>query len=285
MRARIGYVVALVALLSVPWVMGPYAVATVSKILVFAVLAMSVNLLTGVSGLPTLGQSAYFGVGAYAGALTAIHLTDVGPAQVVIAALAGAVAAAVTGTLSVYERTREIGLLRAAGTTGRQVLGLFARQGLLFGLAGAALGILLGIGLAAAMIGFLRSTRAVLVDGLPVSLPVVLVAAGLGIGVTVVASAVPALAAARTGPLDALRPSRRPGATLSAPLRWLVLLELGVVLLGIVVYPFDRGSSALPAIVLALALLVGGALAAYGGVAMVSGAARPGELGAALRRR
>ncbi|HET9879621.1 MAG TPA: FtsX-like permease family protein [Candidatus Limnocylindria bacterium] len=179
-----------------------------------------------------------------------------------VALVVGAFLVANTLAMTLAERTREIGLLRAAGTTGRQVLGLFARQGLLFGLAGAALGILLGIGLAAAMIGFLRSTRAVLVDGLPVSLPVVLVAAGLGIGVTVVASAVPALAAARTGPLDALRPSRRPGATLSAPLRWLVLLELGVVLLGIVVYPFDRGSSALPAIVLALALLVGGALAA-----------------------
>ena len=104
MRARFAYVAALLALLAVPWVVGPYAVATVSKILVFAVLAMSVNLLTGVSGLPTLGQSAYFGVGAYAGALTAIHLTDLGPAQVVVAALAGAVAAAVTGPVAVRAR-------------------------------------------------------------------------------------------------------------------------------------------------------------------------------------
>ena len=104
MRGRIGYVVAVLGLLSVPWVMGPYAVSTVSKILIFAVLAMSVNLLTGVSGLPTLGQSAYFGVGAYAGALTAIHLTDLGPAQVVIAALAGAVAAVVTGPVAVRAR-------------------------------------------------------------------------------------------------------------------------------------------------------------------------------------
>jgi branched-chain amino acid transport system permease protein len=103
-RAQIGYVAVLLALLAVPWVVGPYAVATVSKILVFAVLAMSVNLLTGVTGLPTLGQSAYFGVGAYAGALTAIHLTDLGPVQVVVSALAGAAAAALTGPVAVRAR-------------------------------------------------------------------------------------------------------------------------------------------------------------------------------------
>jgi len=104
MRRQVGYALALAALLAVPWVIGPYAVATVSRILVFAVLAMSVNLLTGITGLPTLGQSAYFGVGAYTGALTAIHLTDLGPAQVVIAALAGAVAAALTGPVAVRAR-------------------------------------------------------------------------------------------------------------------------------------------------------------------------------------
>jgi len=104
MRRQVGYALALAALLAVPWVIGPYAVATVSRILVFAVLAMSVNLLTGITGLPTLGQSAYFGVGAYTGALTAIHLTDLGPAQVVIAALAGAAAAALTGPVAVRAR-------------------------------------------------------------------------------------------------------------------------------------------------------------------------------------
>lgn len=104
MRRVVLCAVVLAGLLGVPWVMGPYAVSTVSRILVFAVLAMSVNLLTGVTGLPTLGQSAYFGVGAYAGALTAIHITEIGPAQVVVAALAGAVAAAVTGPVAVRAR-------------------------------------------------------------------------------------------------------------------------------------------------------------------------------------
>lgn len=104
MRRRLAYSAVLLALLSVPWVIGPYAVSIVTRMLIFAVLAMSVNLLTGVTGLPTLGQSAYFGVGAYAGALTAIHLTSLGPAQLVVSALVGALAAAVTGPVAVRAR-------------------------------------------------------------------------------------------------------------------------------------------------------------------------------------
>src|SRR5699024_330851 len=77
-----------VALLAIPWVLGTYAVITFTKILIFAVLAMSVNLLTGVAGLPTLGQAAYFGVGAYAGALTAIHLSELGIVQILVAVVA-----------------------------------------------------------------------------------------------------------------------------------------------------------------------------------------------------
>lgn len=104
MSHRLLFAAALVGLLAVPWLIGAYAVSTVSRILIFAILAMSVNLLTGVTGLPTLGQSAYFGVGAYAGALTAINLTALGPAQVLVSALAGAVAAALTGPVAVRAR-------------------------------------------------------------------------------------------------------------------------------------------------------------------------------------
>ena len=179
-----------------------------------------------------------------------------------VALVVGAFLVANTLAMTLSERMREIGLLRAAGTTGRQVIGLFLRQGLFFGVAGAVLGVMLGIGLAAVMVAFLRSTRAVLVDGLPISLPGLALAAALGMGVTAVGSAVPALQAARTSPLAALRPTRQPGGRLGARLRWIVLLELAVVAAGIVFYPFERGGAPLPAILLALALLIGGAVAA-----------------------
>ncbi len=178
-----------------------------------------------------------------------------------VSLVVGAFLVANTLAMTLTERMREIGLLRAAGTTGRQVVGLFVRQGLFFGAAGALLGVVGGIGLAALMIGFLRSTRAVLVDGLPLNLPALALAAGMGIAVTAAGSAVPAMQAARTSPLVALRPTLRPGGSLRQRLRWIVLLELAVVLVGIVFYPFERGSAPIPAILLALALLVGGAVA------------------------
>ena len=146
-----------------------------------------------------------------------------------VALVVGAFLVGNTLAMTVSERTREIGLLRAAGTTSRQILGLFLRQGAAIGVVGAAIGLLLGIGLAAAMIGFLGSTRAVLVAGLPLDLGALLLAFGLGVLVTLVGAALPALRAASLSPLEALRPSRQTGGALAGQLRWLVLLELGVV--------------------------------------------------------
>lgn len=94
----------LVVLVALPWVVNAYSVSTASRILVFGLLAMSVNLLTGITGLPTLGQTAYFGVGAYTGAIVATSFTEIGPLQLVLCALAGAVAAAITGPVAVRAR-------------------------------------------------------------------------------------------------------------------------------------------------------------------------------------
>ncbi|MEV6953680.1 branched-chain amino acid ABC transporter permease [Streptomyces sp. NPDC051183] len=91
-------------LAAAPFVLGPYAIGTLSRILVFALLAISVNLLTGLTGLPTLGQSAYFGVGAYTAAIVATRLTDVGVLQLLIAAGVSALVALPTGWLAVRAR-------------------------------------------------------------------------------------------------------------------------------------------------------------------------------------
>lgn len=50
-----------------------YAITLITHALIFAILAMSVDLLLGYTGLPSLGQAAYLGVGAY---LTAILATQ-----------------------------------------------------------------------------------------------------------------------------------------------------------------------------------------------------------------
>jgi putative ABC transport system permease protein len=175
-----------------------------------------------------------------------------------VALVVGSFLVANTLAMTLNEQTREIGLLRAAGLTGRQVVGLFLRQGAAIAIVGSVIGLALGIGLASLIIGFLRSTRAVLVTGLPINPLALLLAFGMGIAVTLAASAFPAAAAARVSPMDALRPSRQPGRTLWGRLRWIVVLELVVVLLGVAAYPVDRGDFGVPGVALALAILLAG---------------------------
>jgi branched-chain amino acid transport system permease protein len=97
--------VALILMLAVaPLVLGVYPVTTMTRILAFAMLVLSVDLLTGVTGLPTLGQAAYFGVGAYTSVLVGVHITSDALVQVIAAMVMGLVAAAVTGWVTVRSR-------------------------------------------------------------------------------------------------------------------------------------------------------------------------------------
>ena len=178
-----------------------------------------------------------------------------------VALAVGAFLVANAQAMTLGERTREIGLLRVAGATRRQVLAIFLRQGATIGLIGSALGVAGGIGIAALMIGFLRSTRAVLVAGLPLNPLSLALAFGIGLAVTLVAAALPTVAAARVSPLDALRPSRQPGRSLWQRLRWLLVIELLVLMIGVGLYPLSRGDGALTSVPLAIGLLLAGWLA------------------------
>ncbi|MFC9294822.1 branched-chain amino acid ABC transporter permease [Streptomyces sp. NPDC057011] len=101
---RLSVTAVVVALTLAPFVLGAYAVGTLSRILVFALLAVSVNQLTGLTGLPTLGQSAYFGVGAYTAAIVATKVTDIGAVQLIVAAGVSALVAVPTGWPAVRAR-------------------------------------------------------------------------------------------------------------------------------------------------------------------------------------
>ncbi|MDD2547239.1 MAG: branched-chain amino acid ABC transporter permease [Burkholderiaceae bacterium] len=63
--------VALAALAFYPLVAGSFGLDLVSKIMVYAILALSLELLVGTTGLVCFGQAAFFGIGAYA----AVQLT------------------------------------------------------------------------------------------------------------------------------------------------------------------------------------------------------------------
>jgi branched-chain amino acid transport system permease protein len=91
----------LAVLAAVPLFVDPFGTNTVSRMLVFALFAMSLDLLVGITGLPSLGHAAWFGIGAYTAGLVAIHWTSEGLVTVLVAAAVGAVAAAATGWLAV----------------------------------------------------------------------------------------------------------------------------------------------------------------------------------------
>jgi branched-chain amino acid transport system permease protein len=56
----------LLALLALPFLMTDYPRALISEIFIFAIFAMSLDLLLGFTGLMSLGHAAFFGLGAYA---------------------------------------------------------------------------------------------------------------------------------------------------------------------------------------------------------------------------
>ena len=62
-------IAALLAVLVITPLSGSYLIVLVTHALIFAILAMSLDILLGYTGLPSLGQAAYLGMGAY---LTAI---------------------------------------------------------------------------------------------------------------------------------------------------------------------------------------------------------------------
>lgn len=103
-------------------------------------------------------------------------------------------------SVSVVQRTREIGILRAMGTTRRQMLRVFLIQGAVFGLLGSLLGGLAGHGLV-----WLFNTLGPGLFYIPVSPSLVPMAMAVATLTGVVSAALPAQRAARLDPVVAIR--------------------------------------------------------------------------------
>ncbi len=118
----------------------------------------------------------------------------------VFVALSVALGIASVLSVSVVQRTREIGILRAMGTTRQQMLRVFLVQGALFGLTGSLLGGAAGYGLVGAFNVFGPRLFYIPVDPwLPVA------ATGLATVTGILSAAVPARRAASLDPVEAIR--------------------------------------------------------------------------------
>lgn len=110
-----------------------------------------------------------------------------------------------TFAILVAQRTREFGLLRAMGASGRQVIVAVVLEAALVGLVASVIGLAMGIGLAALLLGLVSSFGFDVPDGpLVVAERTVIVALSVGVVVTVASSLLPAIRAARIPPIAAI---------------------------------------------------------------------------------
>ncbi|MCD2441185.1 ABC transporter permease [Agromyces sp. SYSU K20354] len=126
----------------------------------------------------------------------------------IIALLAASFGIVNTLFMSVQERTREIGLMKAMGMGSGKVFGLFSSEATYIGLLGSVVGIGVGMLAGTAVGGALSSTLLADLPGLtliafdPLSILTIVV---LVMGIAFVAGSLPAARAARLNPIDALR--------------------------------------------------------------------------------
>jgi branched-chain amino acid transport system permease protein len=94
------------ALVALPWwlpMIGGYT-ALGSKVLIYAIATMGLNLVLGFTGGLSFGQAAYFGLGAYGAGMTLKYLAASTPLAIIVGTLAGGIAATLLGPLVMRRR-------------------------------------------------------------------------------------------------------------------------------------------------------------------------------------
>ncbi|MFC3572810.1 ABC transporter permease [Streptomyces yaanensis] len=132
-----------------------------------------------------------------------------------------------TFSMLVAQRTREIGLMRAIGSSRRQVNRSVLTEALLLGVFGSVLGVGAGVGIAVGLMKFMGSIGMHLsTDDLTVAWTTPVAGLALGVVVTVLAAYLPARRAGKISPMAALRDAGAPSDAKAGRIRALVGLLL-----------------------------------------------------------
>ncbi len=134
---------------------------------------------------------------------------------------------------AVSERRRDIGMLRAIGSSRRTILGMFLAEATVEGVAGTAIGLALGYALAwaglAALNPIVKQFLQFSIGGPEFPVTTWVVSIVVGLGMTIVGGMWPAIQASRLTPIEALRPQA--AEVTSASVTWGTIA--GIVLVGV----------------------------------------------------
>jgi branched-chain amino acid transport system permease protein len=122
---RLALLVALIVLATLPfWVGNSYYVNIATQVLIYAILALGLNVLVGYAGLVTLGHAGLFGIAAYAGAV----LINQGHGHLVVALGACLVTVAATAVFAILAlRGTGLGFVMITVALGQIVWGIAYR--------------------------------------------------------------------------------------------------------------------------------------------------------------
>lgn len=123
-----------------------------------------------------------------------------------IALLVTGLVIANTFTVLVAQRSRELALQRVVGATRRQVRGAVFAEAAVVGMVGSVAGLVAAVALVAGGVAVIASQPAYRFATLGMDVSAVAISLGVGLLLTLVASAAPALRATRVSPLEAMRP-------------------------------------------------------------------------------
>ncbi len=188
---------------------------------------------------------------------------DFGTTTALIAAIAlfaGAFLVFNTMSMTVSERMREIGLLRAAGARRGQVMRFVLSQALILGIVGSIAGIGLGAILAGAIAGFVGAIGSVPLGRPVLPVGVMALAVLIGVAVTLAAAFEPARRASRVQPVEALSPRHARSGSRMLRLRWLAMVFVAVAVVGVMIVPRAAGDGGVMQAIMIYAVLLAATL-------------------------